>query len=147
MSISRESLLAVLILVSLSSVVLAHTSATGIVKERMDKFTRSKEHLKSMRSHIKKRKYNAIIPLAEEIRDWAEEMPNYFPSGSGGSPSEASSEIWKDFKGFEKSAREHKIAANRLILAAKDGNPDAVVKTFKSMVATCKSCHKSYRLD
>ena len=89
----------------------------------------------------------AIVPLATQIRDWAEKMPDYFPAGSDGKPSEASPQIWLDFSGFERAANANYKAANQLVIAAKAGDSQAAINAFKTTAATCKSCHKSYRLD
>jgi len=71
--------LASIIAVSLSAAALAHSGATGIVKERMDRFARSKDHLKAIKTYFRSGDFDAIVPQAEEIRDWAAEMPDYFP--------------------------------------------------------------------
>jgi cytochrome c556 len=125
----------------------AHSGATGIVKERMDFFTQSKENLKAIKTHFRNGDLNAIVPLATQIRDWAEKVPAYFPAGSHGKPSEASPQIWLDFSGFERAANANYQAANQLVIAAKAGDYEAAINAFKTTAATCKSCHKSYRLD
>ena len=125
----------------------AHSSATGIVKERMDFFTQSKDNLKAIKTHFKNGDLDTIVPLATQIRGWAEKMPAYFPAGSGGKPSEASPQIWLDFSGFERAANANYQAANQLVIAAKAGDSKAAINAFKTITKTCKSCHKSYRLD
>jgi cytochrome c556 len=125
----------------------AHSGATGIVKERMDFFTQNKDNLKAIKTHFRNGDLDAIVPLAKQIRDWAEKMPAYFPAGSDGKPSEASPQIWSDFSGFERAADANYQAANQLVLAAKAGDSEAAINAFKATATTCKSCHKSYRLD
>jgi len=125
----------------------AHSGATGIVKERMDFFTQSKDNLKAIKTHFRNGDINAIVPLATQIRDWAEKMPAYFPAGSDGKPSEASPQIWLDFSGLERAANANYQAANQLVIAAKAGDSEAAINAFKTTAATCKSCHKSYRLN
>ena len=125
----------------------AHSGATGIVKERMDFFTQSKNNLKAIKTHFRNGDLDAIVLLAKQIRDWAEKMPAYFPAGSDGKPSEASPQIWLDFSGFERAANANYQAANQLVTAAKADDSKAAINAFKTTAATCKSCHKSYRLD
>lgn len=125
----------------------AHSGATGIVKERMDFFTQSKDNLKVIKTHFQNADLDAIVPLATQIRDWAEKMPAYFPAGSDGKPSKASPQIWFDFSGFERAANANYQAANQLVFTAKAGDSEAAINAFKATAATCKSCHKSYRLD
>ncbi|MDB4852696.1 cytochrome c [Alphaproteobacteria bacterium] len=134
------------IAIGLSAAAMAHSGATGIIKERMDFFKRSKDNLKAINMHLRGGDFRAIVPLAEDIRDWAGKMPNYFPQGSDGKPSEAAPAIWTDFDGFTKAAKDHYEAADTLISAAKSENAGDIAKAFKATAATCKSCHKSYRL-
>ena len=125
----------------------AHSGAAGIVKERMDYFNQNKDNLKTIKTHFRNGDLDAIIPLAKQIRDWAEKTPAYFPAGSDGKPSEASPQIWLDFSGFERAANANYQAANQLMIAAKADDSEAAINAFKTTAATCKSCHKSYRLD
>ena len=131
----------------LSASVLAHTGATGIIKERMDLFARSKDNLKAIKSHLGASDLKSVVPLAKEIKDWAIKMPEYFPKGSDGKPSEASPEIWLNFEAFKKSAIANRDAANKLMSSAAEGDKGATIKAFKATASTCKSCHKSFRLD
>jgi cytochrome c556 len=126
---------------------LAHSGATGIVKERMDLFKRNKDNLKAIKAHISDGAIDAIIPLADEIRDWAARMPDYFPAGSDQKPSEAAPAIWSNFDGFKKAAQDNQRAAEMLVAAAKSGDMDTVMRGFKVVAATCKSCHNAFKLD
>ena len=134
------------IAIGLSAAAMAHSGATGIIKERMDFFKRSKDNLKAINMQLRGGDFRAIVPLAEDIRDWAGKMPDYFPQGSDGKPSEAAPAIWTDFDGFTKAAKDHYEAADALVSAAKSENAGDIAKAFKATAATCKSCHKSYRL-
>ena len=93
---------------------LAHSGATGIVKERMDMFKRSQKNLKAIKSHIRAEDYGSIAKLADEIREWAVKMPEYFPEGSNVKPSEASPNIWEDFSGFKRAAIKNETATKKL---------------------------------
>ena len=146
---SRKTALATALALScgFSMLAYAHSGATGIVKERMDFFTQNKDDLKAIKTHFQNGDLDAIVPLATQIRDWAEKMPAYFPAGSDGKPSEASPQIWLDFSGFKRAANANYQAANQLVIAAKAGDSKAAINAFKATAATCKSCHKSYKLD
>ena len=130
-----------------TTLVLAHSGATGIIKERMDMFKKNQGNLKAIKSHIGSEDYGSIIKLADEIRDWAVKMPEYFPEGSNEKPSEASPAIWLDFDGFKNAAIKNETTAKQLIAAAKAEDQKAVVDGFKAVAASCKSCHQSYKLD
>ena len=125
---------------------IAHSGATGIVKERMDYFKASQSNLKKIRMHIGNENYESIIPLADSITSWSAKMLEYFPLGSDIKPSEASPRIWSDFEGFTAAAQLSWKATISLAKAAEIGDRDAVIKAFKETVGSCKSCHKSYRL-
>ena len=139
--------LASFIAVAVTATSFAHSGATGIVKERMDRFVRSKDHLKSIKTHLQNSDFNALLPLAAEIKDWAAEMPDYFPEGSNQKPSAAAAEIWVNFDGFKQAAKVHYDAADRLISAATSKDLDATIDAFSATAATCKSCHQTFRLD
>ena len=83
----------------------AHKGATGIVKERMDNFKASQMALKQIFAASKRNDFEAIVPLANQIKNWAEIMPTKFPSGSDGPPSEVAPAISGDFKGFKSAAK------------------------------------------
>ena len=127
--------------------VFAHDGATGIVKERMDMFKKNQNNLKVIKSHIRSEDYDSIIKLADEIRDWAVKMPEYFPEGSNNKPSEASPAIWADFGGFKDAALKNEKAAEKLVAAAQAEDQNEVVNSFKAVAASCKSCHQSYKMD
>ena len=64
--------LSVGILLSVSA--LAHKGATGIIKERMDNFKASQKALKQISAAFKRNDFEAIVPLANQIKNWAEIM-------------------------------------------------------------------------
>ena len=125
----------------------AHKGATGIVKERMDNFKASQVALKQILTASKGNDFEAIVPLANQIKNWAEIMPTKFPSGSDGPPSEAAPVIWADFEGFKSAAKENFEAASFLEVSALNGDAQATAKAIKQLAGTCKSCHRSYRLN
>ena len=148
MTLRKTTLAAALTLsCGISMFAYAHSGATGIIKERMDFFKQNRDNLKAIKAHFRSGDLDAIISPATQIRDWAEKMPAYFPTGSDGKPSEASPQIWMDFSGFERAANANYQAANQLVTAAKAGDSKAAINAFKTTAATCKSCHKSYKLD
>ena len=52
------------IAICLSAAAMAHSGATGIIKERMDFFKRSKDNMKAINIHLRGGDYRAIVPLA-----------------------------------------------------------------------------------
>ena len=125
--------------------VLAHKGATGIVKERMDNFKASQIALKQIFAASKRNNFEDIVPLANQIKNWAEIMPTKFPAGTDGPPSEAAPAIWTDFEGFKLAAKENFEAASILEITALNGDAKETAKAIKQLAGTCKSCHQSYR--
>ena len=142
-----DTLFNLLLITVPATLALAHSGATGIVKERMDMFKKNQGNLKAIKSHIGSEDYESIVQLADEIRAWAVKMPDYFPEGSNEKPSEASPAIWTDFDGFKNAVMRNEAAATQLIAAAKAEDQKAVLDGFKAVAASCKSCHQSYKLD
>lgn len=90
------------------SVAWAHGSATGVVKERMEKMERFEELIERVFAMVGgELTYDAaaVRRAAEEIRSGSgQHMTSLFPKGSNDSPSEARAEIWRDFDEFERYA-------------------------------------------
>ena len=126
----KTTLLLSLIAVSAASLVWAHGSATGIVKERMDGMVAMSKATKAitpmMRGNVE---YNA-----EAIRDYArtieehagEAMTKLFPEGSGGMPSEAKDDVWTDWEQFEVLAMQLENLGKGLAQAAENGLAESV---------------------
>jgi len=141
-------IVAILILVSVTyGDAIAHSGATGIVKERMDHFRASKDNLKKIRAHISNEKYALIIPLANSIASWSTKMSDDCRVGSDIKPSGASPKIWSDFEGFTAAAQLNWEATVSLANAAKMRDRDSVIVAFRETAKTCKSCHETYRLN
>ena len=133
MPIQKKTLMCLsAIAIGLSAGTMTRVGATGIIKERMDFFKRSKDNMKAINMHLRGGDFRAIVPLAEDIRDWASKMPDYFPQGSDGKPSEAAPEIWTDFDGFTQAAKDHYEALDTLVSAAKSGDAGDIAKAFKA---------------
>ena len=122
------------------------TKQSRLLKERMNNFKDSSSNLKKIRAHIKNENYSLIIPLANSMASWSAKMPDYFPAGSNTKPSQAAPKIWSDFEGFTTAARLNWKATISLARAAKSGDRASVITAFKETAASCKSCHKTYRL-
>lgn len=123
----------------------AHDGATGIVKERMDNFKATQGHLKAIGKFMRSQDYAAIIEHAEQIKAWADKMPEYFPEGSGGAPSAAKARIWENFDGFKAAAQTHATATQGIIDTAKAEDMTALTAAFRATADTCSGCHKVFK--
>ena len=123
----------------------AHDGATGIVKERMDNFKATQGHLKAIGGLMRSGDYAAIIEHAQQIKAWADKMPDFFPEGSGGTPSAAKPRIWEDFDGFKAAAQSHANATQGIIDAANAQDMSALTAAFQATAGSCGSCHKVFK--
>lgn len=126
----NTTLLLSLFAASAASLVWAHGSATGIVKERMDGMVVMSKATKAitpmMRGNVE---YNAkaIRDYARTIEEHAgEAMTKLFPEGSGGMPSEAKDDVWTDWEQFEVLAMQLENLGKGLAQAAENGLAESV---------------------
>ncbi len=136
-------------LLALTPLALAHEEATGVVKERMDLMDTQKEAMKIIGDMAK-----GAVPFdaakaavaARDIEATAKEIPDLFPEGTDGHPSEAKPEIWTQWDKFTRESEALGVAATDLV-AALEGGADGWRDTFKGVVDACKACHKSFRVE
>ncbi|WP_461433383.1 c-type cytochrome [Hoeflea alexandrii] len=95
---------ACVIAVGAATAALAHGSATGIVKERMDGMIVLRDSMKAMGPMMQgKTEYDGAVvrARASAIRQHSgEALSSLFPQGSGGMPSEATDAVWEDWERF-----------------------------------------------
>ena len=123
----------------------AHEGAKGIVKERMDKFKMSKKMMQTIHKSIQNEDFEKIEKSSTILYNWSKEMINFFPEGSDGAPSEASTDIWLDPEGFKKAVNNFELASLKLINNSKEKDFDKTVDSFRSLAGTCKGCHQKFR--
>ena len=123
----------------------AHEGAKGIIKERMDKFKKSKKLMKKINKGLQNDNFIIIEKSAQTLLNWSKEMSNYFPEGSDTPPSEASSDIWLDPEGFKIAIKNFESASLELITQSKNENFDMTVNSFRDLAKTCKGCHQKFR--
>ena len=123
----------------------AHDGATGIVKERMDNFKATQGHLKAIGGLMQSQDYAAIIEHAEQIKAWADKIPEFFPAGSDKAPSAAKARIWEDFDGFKAAAQTHATATQGIIDAAQAKDMTALTAAFRATADSCGGCHKVFK--
>ena len=133
------------LLSSLAVVIQAHEGAEGVIKERMDRFKENKESMKAIKANLG-RDASVIAKEALAIKDWANQLTNYFPEGSTQSPSEALPAIWENFEDFKARAAANANAADDLANLARSGaDTSALTNGFKALGKTCKDCHNDYK--
>ena len=126
----------------------SNESATGIIKERMNKFQESKNLMRTINKSLSDNNFDVITQSAEKLNKWANEMHEYFPKGSEANTSnksQASDNIWSDPEGFKKAVKKFEITSAKLIKISQNKNIDDTVSSFREVAASCKGCHKQFR--
>lgn len=130
---------------SLTSATLAHSGATGIVKERMDGFKAAKKSMKILKSTVRSSDFATIAREAETLNLWFENLDGYFPAGSNPKPSEALDLIWQEYDRFSSITRDSANASAALLRGANEGDAELTREAFSELAASCKACHDDYR--
>jgi cytochrome c556 len=90
----------------------------------------------------------AIAATAAKMKALAEDLPSWFPKGSGpeaGVKTAAKAEIWTDAEGFAAAATKLQGETAKLADAATAGDMDAIKGQARATNAACKACHDKYR--
>ena len=139
---------ATLVAVLCASIALAHSGATGVVKERMDGMTALAASMKSLAAMAKSGEVDAehIESISRDLKAHAGQgMLDRFPEGSLPEVSEASPAIWKDWEKFEGLAFELETLAVELGNEASSPNLD-VRQHLKAIGGVCSACHEDFRI-
>jgi len=126
---------------SVSSI--AHEGATGVVKDRMDRFKESKDIMKQLKTRLDDPA--KASELANRLLDWAQVMPDYFPVDSNPPPSEALDRIWDEFAAFEQAARDYQEATQAFIDVASQNASGELPTAYRAIGQACKDCHNRYK--
>lgn len=142
------TIFAALCLVAMFGLALAHEGATGVVKERMDLMKGQGKNMKLIGDMAKgKIPFDAkkAAAAAHDLGETTKKIPELFPKGSGGHPSEALDDVWTDWDRFTQDAKKAEDAA-RALASTLEASPQQDWKpAFQSMIDACKSCHESFR--
>ncbi|MEX2644167.1 MAG: cytochrome c [Acetobacterales bacterium] len=86
-----------------------------------------------------------VVAAADNIHTVAMNIPSMFPANSMTEKSRAKAEIWTMWSDFEADAKALAEASNKMLMAAKAGDADAVKASFGAVGSACGDCHKGYR--
>lgn len=140
-------LIAAIAATGVTSTVLAHKGAKGIVMERMNSMKSMGDGMKSLAAMVTgKAPYNAgkAQSIAATIKMHAADIPKQFPKGSTKGPSEALPNIWTDWDSFIGHAKSLEKLASELEIAADKGKASSL-GVFARMGKTCSGCHQDFR--
>jgi cytochrome c556 len=126
----------------------AHEGATGVVKERMDLMKGQQKDMKLIGDMAKgKTRFDAAkaAAAARDLESTSTKIPDLFPEGTGGHPSEALPAVWKDFESFKSKAKDLETSAGALVGALDDSPAQDWKSAFTKVTDVCKSCHEDFR--
>ena len=72
-------------------------------------------------------------------------IPELFPEGSNGHPSEALDAVWKEWDRFTGDAHDAEASAHALEAALQASGQDWKA-AFQKMTDACKACHEGFRV-
>jgi cytochrome c556 len=126
---------------------------TTIITKRQGVMTGHADHAKAIVAFIKEGQGTPtdVAKRAGAISETAKLIPSLFPEGTGMDEVEdprtgAKPEIWLDWEGFEKAAKNLEAEALKLMEVAAGGDAAAIAAQFDSFGKKgCGGCHKSFR--
>ncbi|MPY69614.1 MAG: hypothetical protein GEU92_05975 [Alphaproteobacteria bacterium] len=148
MTFRRTAAVAATLCLATSAAALAHSGATGIVKQRMEAM---KDMAAAMKSLGEMTRGKATFDTAEataaagRIAAHAGEAPNLFPDGSFQMPSEARARIAEERDRFAGLAGDLRRAAGAMQAAARAKDAKALAAARRDAGQACSGCHKIYR--
>jgi cytochrome c556 len=120
------------------------------VKERVDLMKRQQKDMTLIGDMAKgKTKFDAAkaAAAAQDLASTTKRIPELFPEGSDGKPSEGLPAIWQEWDRFTGHAKDAEAAANELAALLKDTSGNEWKTGFKKVTNVCKSCHESFRAE
>jgi cytochrome c556 len=146
--ISKLVWIAVFVGAAFATLALAHEGATGVVKERMDLMKGQQKQMKLIGDMAKgKTPFDAAkaAAAARDLGTTTKKIPDLFPEGTSGHPSEALDAIWKDWDRFTGSAKDAEAAANELASSLDGAGGQDWKPAFQKITDAYKSCHQDFR--
>ncbi|MGB0505539.1 MAG: c-type cytochrome [Pikeienuella sp.] len=125
---------------------MAHSGATGKVKERMDGMKAMGAAMKTVGPMAQgKSPYEAqaVRDAGRAIEAHAQKMVGLFPKGSDHKPTRALPDVWSNDAGFQAIADKLTQAASAM--AANADDQGALADGFATVAKTCKDCHQVFR--
>ena len=131
------------------SLALAHSTATGVVKERMDLMNDLADAMKAMGAMFKGEvafEPALVFEKASVLVDHATLIPDVTPAGSDNHPSETLPEVWQAWDAYVDSAVELADEGAKLMDIARNGaDENAMRAQYVTVGKTCGTCHDRFR--
>ena len=135
--------------VSISSVALAHESATGMVAERMAVMKEMADSMKTIGQML-----NGAVDFdptvaqsaATMLHENCHEATQQFQDGANDHATRALPAVWDKPAEFQAKMEEFDSSVKALVAAAAAGDIQALEESFKDVGQACSSCHERFRL-
>ena len=129
---------------------LAHSGATGIVKERMHAMKKIAAATKAIATVDWQDVAAARLVVRDNaavLNKHAAEIVGLFPENSIEGPSEAIPAIWERPEEFRQIAKMLETSSSKLIeFSSSASKNDDIAPVFDDISNTCKGCHQAFRL-
>ena len=124
---------------------LAHSGATGVVKQRMDGMKEMSHAAKAMgavKAGAIPFSFETLNLAGREIAKHGAKARELFPEGSLTAPTEALPVIWSDRETFDRLLDQMTDAAEKLAVSADRDEATALANRIGGL---CKDCHATFR--
>lgn len=146
----KKTVLCLSAVILLSTSVMAHEGASGVVKTRMDMMKDVAKSMKSIASVLKDEDVNDLETIkasASVIVKHSGHFKKLFPEGSNQEPTEAAPSIWEKKDEFDKLFSDMSQRAQKLVNVDETTGLDVIKADFKTLGTTCGTCHKAFRIE
>ncbi len=129
----------------IAAAALAHSGATGVVKERMDGMKEMSHAVKAIgavKAGAIPFSFKTLNMAGREIARHGVAARAQFPEGSLVSPSEALPSIWADRETFDRLLDQMTVAAEQLSVSV---DRDEAMALSGRIGGLCKDCHATFR--
>jgi cytochrome c556 len=125
-------------------------AAPDIVAARKNNFKQMGAAQKAIVDELRKDQpnKNVIVGNAARMKGLADELPRWFPRGSGPAPGRqttAKAEIWSQAQQFSALAQQLRAKTTGLRAAAQTGDTKIIMAQLRNVSTTCRDCHRGFR--
>lgn len=140
-------MIAAMLMAPASVVAMSDLSPAELVEARKMNFRQSGGAMRQMRGQLQNGDFQAIAAAGEAMAAWAENMPSYFPEGTGPDTQKTNAKpsIWQEFDKFTSLAQDNQRAALALVTAAKSGEASDVMAKMQALGKSCGACHSNFK--
>ncbi|UTP41033.1 cytochrome c [Phenylobacterium sp. LH3H17] len=130
----------------------AATSVEKAVALRQSGYKETGKSFKAINDELKKDapRTKLIAAEAKKVHGFSLAIPKWFPKGSGpesGLKTRAKSDIWAEPAKFAEATKAFQVESQKLRVAARKGDVEAIKLQVKATGGSCGGCHKPFRAE